>query len=98
MKDMLSNELAVGDPVIIKYGNEWITGLLVKIQNGGLSLGVGNLTQKNPQAPQVQQTADVIVVQVTIPLAGPPGLPQQFIARLDAKNLHGPIGESSLKM
>lgn len=95
MKDMLNNELAVGDCVMVKYGNEWMSGVIMKLQNGGLSLGVGNVTQKNPQQ---QVTADVIVLQVTLPLAGNPGHPQPFVARLDVKNQVSALVESSVKM
>jgi hypothetical protein len=95
MKDMLSNDLAVGDCVMVKYGNEWLSAVILKMQNGGLSVGVGNLTQKNPQT---QVTADVLVLQVTMPLAGHPGQPQPFVARLDVKNKVAELVESSVKM
>lgn len=95
MKDMLANELAVGDAVLCKYGNEWISGLIAKIQNGGLALGVGNPTVKNPQA---QVTADMVVLQVTIPLGGHPGQPQPFIAKLDMRAQKESIIESAIKM
>lgn len=95
MKDMLANELAIGDCVMVKYGTEWVSGVIVKLQNGGLSLGVGNVTQKNPQA---QVTADVLVLQITLPLAGNPGQPQPFVARLDVKNQVSALVESAIKM
>lgn len=66
-----------------KYGNEWVAGLIAKAQDGGIALGIANPSQKNPQA---QVTADVVVLQVTIPLSGPPGHPQPFIAKLDIQN------------
>jgi hypothetical protein len=95
VKDMLGNELKPGDAVHVKYGNEWVGGVLVKVQNGGLSLGIANPTQKNGQP---QLTADVVVLQVTIPLGGQPGLPQPFIVRLDAPNSVTALVESSIKM
>jgi hypothetical protein len=95
MKDMLSNELNVGDCVMVKYGTEWVSGVIAKLQNGGLILGVANPTQKNG-APQ--QTADVVVLQMTIPLAGQPGQPQPFIVRLDTKARTEAIVESAIKM
>lgn len=96
MKDMLNNELAVGDCVMVKYGQEWLSAVIVKLQNGGLSLGVSNPTQKNGGPAQV--TADVLVLQVTMPLAGNPGQPQPFVARLDIKNQVSQLVESSVKM
>jgi hypothetical protein len=95
MKDMLSNELAVGDCVHVKFGNEWIGGVVVKLHNGGLSLGIANPTQKNG-APQL--TADVVVLQVTIPLGGHPGQPQPLVVRLDTKGRTEEIVESTIKM
>jgi hypothetical protein len=95
MKDLLGNELKPGDAVHVKYGNEWVGGVLVKVQNGGLSLGIANPTQKNG-APQL--TADVIVLQVTIPLGGQPGQPQPFLVRLDAPNSVTQLIESQIKM
>ena len=95
MKDMLGNELKPGDAVHVKYGNEWLGGVLVKVQNGGLSLGISNPTQKNGQP---QLTADVIVLQVTIPLGGHPGQPQPFLVRLDAPNAVNNLIESQIKM
>jgi hypothetical protein len=95
VKDMCGNELKAGDCVMAKYGNEWISGMVARVQNGGLSLAISNPTQKN--APQ-QVTADVVVLQVTLPLAGNPGQPQPFIARLDVKNQVDALVESSLKM
>jgi len=67
MKDMLSNELKVGDCVHVKFGSEWIGGVIAKLNNGGLSLALPNPTQKNGQQ---QVTTDVVVLQVTIPLGG----------------------------
>jgi hypothetical protein len=95
VKDMLGNELAQGDAVLCKYGNEWVSGLIVKIQNGGLALGIGNATQKNPQA---QVTSDMVVLQVTVPLGGYPGQPQPFIAKLDTKARTEALVESAIKM
>jgi hypothetical protein len=95
MKDMLSNELKIGDCIMAKYGTEWISGVIVKVQNGGLSLGIANPTQKNGPA---QVTADVLVLQITLPLAGQPGQPQPFVARLDVKNQVESVIESSVKM
>lgn len=95
MKDLLGNDLQPGDSVHVKYGNEWLGGVLVKVQNGGLSLGIANPTQKNGQP---QQTADVIVIQMVIPLAGAPGQPQPFLVRLDAPNQVTALIESSVKM
>lgn len=95
MRDMLSNELAAGDLVHVKVGSEWLGAILVKVQNGGLSLGIANPTQKNG-APQL--TADVVVIQMTIPLGGQPGQPQPFIVRLDKKAQVDAIIESSVKM
>lgn len=95
MKDMFGNELQPGDCVHVKYGNEWIGGVLVKVQDGGLSLGIANPTQKNGQ-PQI--TADVVVIQLTIPLAGNPGQPQPFLVRLDAPNQVQQLIDSSVKM
>lgn len=96
MRDMLSNELDVGDCVMVKVGAEWVSGVIAKLQNGGISLGVSNPTAKNGGAPQ--QTADVLVLQITIPLNGVPGHPQPFVARLDAKNQVQAQLESSIKM
>lgn len=59
MKDLLGNDLQPGDSVHVKYGNEWVGGVLVKVQNGGLSLGISNPTLK--KAPP-QLSADVIVL------------------------------------
>jgi hypothetical protein len=95
VRDMLNNELAAGDCVMVKYGTEWFSGVIVKVQNGGLSLGIANPTQKNGQP---QLTADVLVLQVTLPLAGHPGQPQPFVARLDMKNQVTALVESSIKM
>ena len=95
MRDMLNNELSVGDSVFVKIGQEWLGALIMKLQNGGLSLGVANPTQKNGQQ---QVTADVVIVQVTIPLGGIPGKPQPFIVRLDAKNAQAEIVKSTLEM
>jgi len=95
MKDVCGNELSVGDLVMVKYGNEWVSGMIAKVQNGGLSLGIANPTQKNGQQ---QITADVVVLQVTIPLGGQPGHPQPFIARLDAKARQEEIVKSTLEM
>lgn len=92
---MLGNELAAGDCVMVKYGQEWLSAMIVKVQNGGLSLGIANPTQKNGPA---QVTADVLVLQVTMPLAGNPGQPQPFVARLDVKNQVNALIESSVKM
>lgn len=95
MRDMLNNDLQPGDLVHVKYGNEWVGGVLVKVQNGGLSLGISNPTQKN--APP-QLSADVIVLQVTIPLGGQPGQPQPLLVRLDTKSRTEAIVESAIKM
>lgn len=95
MRDMLGNELAAGDLVHVKYGNEWIGGVLAKVQSGGLSLGIANPTQKNGQQ---QITPDVVVVQVTIPLGGDPRGNQPFIVRLDKVAQVEAIVESHLKM
>lgn len=95
MKDMLGNDLKPGDAVHVKYGTEWLGGVLVKVQNGGISLGIANPTQKNGQP---QLTADVIVIQMTVPLAGHPGQPQPFLVRLDAPNSVDKLIESSVKM
>lgn len=95
MRDLLGNELAAGDLVHVKYGNEWIGGLLVKVQSGGLSLGIANPTQKNGRQ---TVTPDIIVLQVTIPLGGDPRGNQPFIVRLDTKAQVEGIIESSLKM
>lgn len=95
MKDMLGNTLNAGDLVHVKYGNEWIGGVLAKVQNGGLSLGIANPTQKNGQQ---QITPDVIVLQVTIPLGGDPRGNQPFIVRLDKTAQVEAIVENSLKM
>lgn len=95
MRDMLGNDLNAGDLVHVKYGNEWVGGVLVKVQNGGLSLGIANPTLKNAP-PQV--SADVIVLQVTIPLGGNPGQPQPLLVRLDSKSMTEKIVESAIKM
>jgi hypothetical protein len=95
VKDMLGNELRVGDCVMVKYGNEWLSGMLAQLKDGGIAIGLGNPTAKNNQA---QVTADVVVVQLTVPLAGPPGQNQPFIARLDIKNQVDAVIESSVKM
>lgn len=95
MKDMLGNELAPGDCVMVKYGQEWLSAMIVKVQNGGLSLGIANPTQKNGQQ---QVTPDIIVLQVTIPLGGDPRGNQPLIVRLDTKAQVEGIIESSLKM
>lgn len=95
MRDMLGNELNAGDVVHVKYGNEWVGGVLVKVQSGGLSLGIANPTQKNGQQ---QITPDVVVLQVTIPLGGDPRGNQPFIVRLDTQAQKDAIVESALKM
>lgn len=95
MRDMLSNELEAGDLVHVKVGNEWLGAIIVKVQNGGLSLGISNPTAKNG-APQL--TADVVIIQMPIPLGGQPGQPQPFIVRLDKKAQTDQIIESTLKM
>jgi len=95
MRDMLSNELKVGDAVHVKFGSEWIGGVIVKLNDGGLALGIANPTSKN--APQ-QISADVVVLQVTIPLGGHPGQPQPLIVRLDTKSRTEEIVKSTLAM
>ena len=59
MRDMSGNELAEGDMVHVKIGNEWIVAHIVKIQNGGIAVtGI----PKN-KTDSVGVTMDALVVQ-----------------------------------
>jgi hypothetical protein len=78
MKDALGNELALGDPVHIKVAeNIWVVATIVKMSEGGLSLGVP--TQPGQPAPQVP---DCVVVQLSASFSEPHGMPHGAIVKL----------------
>ena len=80
MKDMLGNEIVAGDQVHVKVGMDWIVGVVVKVQSGGLAIaGV----PKNGLSGQVPVTPDSLVLQVAVFFNTQPGLAHGDVIRLD---------------
>jgi hypothetical protein len=96
VKDQLGNDLQIGDVVMAKVENVWITGVVLKIQGGGLSLA--GTVPKNGQPMAGQQSPDLVVLQVGVVLTGRPGFPQPGIVRVDAPNQVTTMVENSVKM
>lgn len=95
MRDMLGNELAAGDAVHVKVGNEWVLATAVKVQNGGIAVtGV----PKNPRDP-VGVTMDAIVIQLAVGFnLQAPGANHMTVVKVTAPNHVQSIIESSVKM
>ena len=86
MKDSSGNELAVGDTIHIRCGLEWLDGVIVNIQEGGISLAA--------QGGQNVQTSPGVVIQCSIPTPSQAGMPNPYIRKIAVKNAL----ESSIKM
>jgi len=86
MKDLLGNELTVGDIVHIKIENIWVYATIAKLQDGGLSLGIAAQPGQPPP-----QTPDTVVVQIGASFPQTPGTHQQNIVRLDRPQPEGMI-------
>lgn len=93
MKDMLGNDLAVGESVHVKIGNDWVMGTILKIQNGGLAItGI----PKNGRP--VGVTPDALFLQVGIGFQGQPGSPQPGLFKISTASSDKAIIESTLEM
>ena len=77
MKDALRNDLEVGDAVHIKVENTWIPGVIMKLQEGGLSLAIAV-----PPGQPAPQTPDTLVIQLTFACPEPHGMPHGTILKL----------------
>ena len=75
MKDFQGNEIMVGDAVHVKVGTEWIVGNVLKIQEGGLSIPLG-------QNGQPAQTPDALVLQVAAIFQEQPGMNHGSVMKL----------------
>jgi|GEM_PF-5247456 len=95
MMDMLGNELAAGDSVHVKIGNEWLVANVVKVQNGGIAVtGI----PKRPNDP-VGVTMDMLVIQSIIGFnQQPPGSKHMMVLKLDTTKQTQGIIESAIKM
>lgn len=94
MRDMIGNELTVGDQVHVKIGSDWVMGVIMKIQNGGLAVtGV----PKDKNSP-VGITPDALVLQVGVGFQSQPGHPQPGLIKISAPNQVSSLIESSVKM
>lgn len=95
MKDVFGTELAAGDQVHVKIGNDWVLATIVKVQNGGIAV---TGMPKNPRDP-VGVTMDAIVVQLGIGFnQQAPGSNHMMVMKLAAPNAVDQVIESSIKM
>ena len=77
MKDAYGQEVKIGDSVHVKVGSEWLLGKVVKVQDGGLSLGA----MKNGQQ---AMTVDGLTLEMLVQFAVQPGIPHQDVFKVVA--------------
>ena len=94
MKDGLGNELAIGDAVHVKIGNEWVLANIVKVQNGGIAV-TGVPKNRNDQ---VGITPDALILQLGVAFTNQPGTPQPFALKVLTQAKVDLIVESATKM
>jgi hypothetical protein len=95
VRDMMGNELTVGDAVHVKVGNEWVIGSIMKVQNGGIAVTGIPKNHKD----QVGVTMDALVVQLAVGFnQQPPGSNHVMVMKLAGPNAASSIIESSIKM